>query len=145
MNQHGQGNNEENDQAENCGIRVTWSGYVVVARGTRRRPPDLSQGRPSPPKPQSKCTEEAHRTQSAPDANYQDRRGGGLARGTWNRPSAHAKIGPRPPRGDNEMQKKRTGPGAPRAGRSEGKSGETRRLGEGLGKLGICRRLIRRK
>ena len=46
VNQHGQGNNEENDQAENCGIRVTWSGYVVVARGTRR---------PSPPKPQSKC------------------------------------------------------------------------------------------
>jgi hypothetical protein len=88
VNQHGQGNNEENDQAENCGIRVTWSGYVVVARGTRR---------PSPPKPQSK------------------------------------------------MQRKRTGPGAPRAGRSEGKSGETRRFGEGLGKLGICRRLTRRK
>ena len=71
--------------------------------------------------------------------------GGGLARGTWNRPSAHAKIGPSPPRGDSEMQKKRTGPGAPRAGRSEGKSGETRRFGEGLGKLGICRRLTRRK
>ena len=43
------------------------------------------------------------------------------------------------------MQKKRTGPGAPRAGRSEGKSGETRRFGEGLGKLGICRRLIYKK
>ena len=50
-----------------------------------------------------------------------------------------------PPRKDSEMQKKRTGPGAPRAGRSEGKSGETRRFGEGLGKLGICGRLTIRK
>jgi len=60
------------------------------------------------------------------------------------RPSAYAKIGPSPPRKDSKMQRKRTGPGAPRAGRAKGKSGETRRFGEGegLGKLGICIRLI---
>ena len=33
-------------------------------------------------------------------------------------PSARAKIGPSPPRKDNKMQSKRTGPGAPGAGPS---------------------------
>ena len=51
-------------------LRETWSGYVVLARGTR--------GRPSP----------------------------------------RAKWGQVPPRKDSKMQRKRTGPGAPRAGPS---------------------------
>jgi hypothetical protein len=41
-----------------------------------------------------------------------------LARGTRGRPSPRAKMGPSPPRKDSKMQRKRTGPGAPRAGPS---------------------------
>ena len=42
-----------------------------------------------------------------------------LARSTGRgKPSAHAKIGPSPPRKDSKIQRKRTGPGASRAGPS---------------------------
>jgi hypothetical protein len=46
-----------------------------------------------------------------------------LARGAGSRPSDYAKIGPSPPRRDSKMQRKRTGPGAPRAGPSPRKRG----------------------
>ena len=45
-------------------IRVTWSGYVVMARGTKRRPQAPSQGRPSHPEPQSKM----QRKRTGPEA-----------------------------------------------------------------------------
>ena len=50
-----------------------------------------------------------------------------LARGTRGRPSPRAKMGPSPPRKDSKMQRKRTGPGAPRAGPSPEKTGTCRR------------------
>ena len=112
-----------------------------LAKSTGNKTQCLCQGWPSPRKTQGKCTEEAHRTQSAPDANCQDRGGEGLwpgAHGTDPVPMPRRSQVPLPPRRQRNAGEAHRAQSAPRGALR----GEIRgnHLGEGLGKLGICRR-----
>ena len=47
-------------------LRETWSGYVVLARGTRGRPSPRAKWGQVPPEERQQNAEEAHRARGAP-------------------------------------------------------------------------------